>query len=116
MSKRATSGRTIPAPAAVAAPSREDIVAFIAREREGSPERASTIGKREIARAFGIKGSDKVELKRVLRQLEAEGAIERHGRGWTVITTKGQLAYAAPLPTFRRDGSRDYYPSYRYDF
>ena len=37
-----------------------------------NPERA---GKREIARAFGIRGPDRVALKEVLRDLEAEGQI-----------------------------------------
>ncbi len=98
------SKRAIPAQAAVATPSREDIVAFIAREREGSPERASTIGKREIARAFGIKGSDKVELKRVLRQLEAEGAIERHGRS---LSKPGTLPATVLAEVYSRDRDGD---------
>ena len=36
--------------------------------------------KRDIARAFGIKGSDRVELKRLLRELTAEGHVERGAR------------------------------------
>jgi ribonuclease R len=55
-------------------PSREDILAFLARERDAG---AAKIGKREIARAFGIKGTDRIALKHVLKELEAEGAIER---------------------------------------
>ncbi len=35
-------------------------------------------GKREIARAFGIKGGDRVELKRLLRELEDEGHLVRN--------------------------------------
>ncbi len=53
-------------------PSREEILAFIGRE-----QRPAKIGKREIARAFGIKGPDRVALKSLLKELEAEGAIER---------------------------------------
>ncbi len=49
-------------------PSKEDLLRFI-RER---PERT---GKREIARAFGIRGNDRVALRVLLRELEAEGAI-----------------------------------------
>jgi ribonuclease R len=55
-----------------ALPSREEILAFVGRE-----QRPAKIGKREIARAFGIKGSDRVALKNLLKELEAEGAIER---------------------------------------
>ena len=62
-----------------ALPSREDILAFIARERAGG--NLQKIGKREIAREFGIKGSDKIDLKRILRELEDEGAVERRGKG-----------------------------------
>ncbi len=62
-------------------PSRAEILAFIAREREGLAGRGSgKIGKREIARAFNIKGGAKIALKRLLKDLEAEGAIERRGK------------------------------------
>ena len=39
-----------------------------------NPDRA---GKRDIARAFGLKGADRIELKRLLRELEDAGEIER---------------------------------------
>ncbi len=39
-----------------------------------------TVGKREIARAFGIKGADRIELKRMLRELQADGLITRPAR------------------------------------
>jgi ribonuclease R len=61
-----------------ALPSREDVLAFIAREREafgGRPQ--GKIGKREIARAFNVKGPARITLKRMLRDLEGDGAIER---------------------------------------
>jgi ribonuclease R len=64
-----------------ALPSREDILAFIARERAASGAAGpSKIGKREIARAFDITGDDRIALKRLLKELEAEGTIERHGK------------------------------------
>jgi ribonuclease R len=66
---------------AEALPSRADILAFIAREREGLDGRArGKIGKREIARAFNIKGAARIALKRMLKDLEADGAIERRGK------------------------------------
>ena len=40
-------------------------------------ENPDAAGKREIARAFGIKGADRVELKRILRELEDEGHLAR---------------------------------------
>jgi ribonuclease R len=51
-------------------PSREELVAFI-RERSGK------VGVREIARAFGAKNADRAALKRMLRDLADEGAIDR---------------------------------------
>ena len=95
----------VPKPAAsVAPPTQEEIVAFIAREREGSLDGAATIGKREIARAFGIKGSDKVELKRVLRQMEAEGAIKRHGKS---LSKPGTLPATVLAEVYSRDRDGD---------
>ena len=49
-------------------------------------------------------------------------SIDRRGAGWTVTTTKGQMAYAAPPREYRRGinrdfgGNRDFYPDDRYDF
>ncbi len=37
----------------------------------------SQTSKRDIAKAFGIKGSDRIDLKRVLKELEAEGHLEK---------------------------------------
>ena len=61
-----------------ALPSRADILAFITREREVLGGKApGKIGKREIARAFNVKGPARIALKRMLKDLEADGAIER---------------------------------------
>jgi ribonuclease R len=67
-----------PQPREEALPSRADILAFIAREREDLGGKArGKISKREIARAFNIKGAARIALKRMLKDLEAEGAVER---------------------------------------
>ena len=59
-------------------PSKDEILAFIARERDGSGGKAQAkIRKREIARAFNVKGPAKIALKGMLKDLEADGAIER---------------------------------------
>jgi ribonuclease R len=63
-----------------ALPSREDILAFIAREREAAGGVPVKIGKREVARAFGIKGADRIGLKALLKELESGGDIERRGK------------------------------------
>ena len=56
-------------PAKGGLPSRQQILDFIA----GSDAPA---GKREIARAFGLKGNDKVALKQLLRDMGDEGLID----------------------------------------
>ncbi|TVR98196.1 MAG: ribonuclease R [Rhodospirillales bacterium] len=57
----------------VAFPSRQALLDFI----RDSDKRVS---KREIARAFHLDADQKVELKRVLKELEAEGAVGRSGK------------------------------------
>jgi ribonuclease R len=54
-------------------PSRDAILAFI----RAQPGR---IGTREIAREFGLKNADRVELKRILRELKDEGVIAKQGK------------------------------------
>ncbi len=54
-------------------PSRQDILDFVAE----NPDKAN---KREIARAFGIKGAARIELKATLRALEAEGLLQKKAR------------------------------------
>ena len=54
-------------------PSRDELIRYIA-------ESPSRVGKREIARAFGLKGDARIELKRLLRELKQEGAVHRSGK------------------------------------
>ena len=77
----------IPRPEQNASPPAIDrgaVLAFLARERQAALEAgrpaAPSADKRTIARALGLKGEERVALKRTLRELEAEGAIERRGR------------------------------------
>jgi ribonuclease R len=41
---------------------------------------ANNATKRDVARALGVKGQDRITLKRILRELESEGVIARSGR------------------------------------
>jgi len=50
-------------------PSRQQILDFITRSAEPA-------GKREIARAFGLKGQEKIALKALLRDMADEGLID----------------------------------------
>ena len=54
-------------------PSKQEILDWIA-------ENPTQTGKRDIARAFGIKGADRIDLKRVLKELEAEGHLTKRGK------------------------------------
>ncbi len=51
-------------------PSKADILAFIGK-------RPGKVGTREIARAFGLKNAMRAELKRMLRELTDDGAVEQ---------------------------------------
>jgi ribonuclease R len=54
-------------------PSRDEIAAFVATA-------TGKVGKAEIARAFGIRGGDRIALKQMLKELEADGAVDRRGK------------------------------------
>ncbi|WP_425339172.1 ribonuclease R [Azorhizobium doebereinerae] len=54
-------------------PSKEEIIAFIAAQ-------TGKVGKREIARAFGLGSGQKIELKALLRDLAEEGVVDRSRR------------------------------------
>ena len=54
-------------------PGRDAIVAFI-RANPGK------VGTREIAREFGLKNADRIELKRILRELADDGTVAKRGR------------------------------------
>lgn len=56
-------------PKAIPFPSKEEVLTFIR-------ESPVPVGKREIARAFHIKGSDRIPLKAMLKELEREGHLE----------------------------------------
>lgn len=49
-------------------PTRDELLAFI-------KESATPVGKREVARAFGLKGDQRIELKELLRDLRDSGDI-----------------------------------------
>jgi ribonuclease R len=63
-------------------PDRDAIIAFVRASK-------SEVGTREIARAFGLKNADRVELKQILRTLADEGVLAKRGR---------KLHEAAALP------------------
>lgn len=56
-------------------PSKAEVLDWIS----ANPTQSS---KRDIAKAFGVKGAARIDLKRVLKQLEAEGHLERRKRSY----------------------------------
>lgn len=90
MAKRQTAGL----------PTRDEVLAFI----KDSPV---AVGKREIARAFGLSGAEKIGLKALLKELEIEGEIERAaGRTYHV---GGQLPKVAVIKITKVTADGDVY-------
>ncbi|SFS86791.1 RNAse R [Sulfitobacter marinus] len=56
-------------------PSKPEILDWIAAN-------PTLTAKRDIAKAFGIKGAARIDLKRVLKELEAEGHLEKRKRSY----------------------------------
>lgn len=74
-------------------PTAEKLIEFI----KDSPGK---VGKREIARAFNIKGSDRIALKRLLKTLEKDGKLKRAGR---VMAKAGELPPISVIEITGRD-------------
>jgi ribonuclease R len=103
---KARGKRAKPSRAATSAlPSRDELIAFIGGEK--LPEGAKTparLGKREIARAFGVKGGAKADLKLMLKELENEGAITR---GRKTFHRQGRLPTMVVAEVVARDRDGD---------
>ena len=78
-------------------PSREQILEFIERSQ-------TKVGKREIARAFSIKGSDKIGLKRLLAEMAGEGLLTDNRKA---IRKVGHVPAVAVLEVTGRDADGD---------
>jgi len=78
-------------------PSREDIVSFITHAQ-------GKVSKREIAQRFAIKGSDRIWLKQILKDLEDEGVLDRRGK---TVHKAGQLPPVVLADVTRRDQDGD---------
>ncbi len=104
MKTRRSSGAAAPraeARRSSALPSRDELIAFIsgdAAPNGGKPP--ARITKREIARAFGVKGEDKTALKLLLKDLETDGAVVR---GRKVLSRQGRLPAMVVAEIAERD-------------
>ncbi|NOR61518.1 MAG: ribonuclease R, partial [Rhodobacteraceae bacterium] len=64
----------------------------------------SQTGKRDIARAFGIKGQARIELKRILRELSSEGHLTKDRKKFK---DKNSLAPVELLHVVAQDSDGD---------
>ncbi len=80
-------------------PSREEVLAFIA-------EHPGEAGKREIGRAFGLSGVDKITLKRMLAELADDGLLTRRGKR---LARPGDLPSVMVLAVTGRDADGDFF-------
>ncbi len=89
-----------------ALPSREELIAFIGGEPAPSGETPpARVTKRDIAKAFGVKGSAKAELKLLIKDLQAKGAI---ARGRKALQIQGRLPSIVVADVAERDRDGDF--------
>ena len=74
-------------------PTREELLEYLSNATE-------KVGKREIARAFGLKGEDRITLKSMLIDLAAAGAIVGNRKA---MKAKGKLPPVGVLEIVERD-------------
>lgn len=91
MTKRRSPGHADTQPTEL--PDRETLIRFIAEH----PSRSS---KRDIAKAFSVRGHDRVLLKQLLRELEDEGLLERRRKQ---LVRPGSLPPVTVLDITTRD-------------
>ncbi len=80
-------------------PSKDEIVDFIQQSH-------GKVGKREIARAFHIKGGQRIALKRILREMADEGLIEGNRK---TMRRPGTIANVAIIEITGQDEHGDYF-------
>ncbi len=62
------------------------------------------VGKREIARAFGVRGDDRTDLKRLLAEMNRDGQVAGNRKA---MKKRGGLAPVSVLEIVARDGDGD---------
>jgi ribonuclease R len=75
-------------------PTREQILAFVA-------DAPTLVGKREIGKAFGISGAQRIGLKRLLKEMAEEGLLKKSER--KTLKKTGLMPPVAVISIVRRD-------------
>ena len=94
---KARPGTPVSAPGPAPLPSKDDILKFIQSASE-------TVGKREIARAFSIKGDNRVALKKLLQEMTDAGQLSGNR---TALQEKGRLPAVSTFDIVGRDADGD---------
>jgi ribonuclease R len=103
MSKRrdaragSSSGPAAKRGAVIGFPSKEDVLKYIAGAQQ-------TVGKREIARAFSIKGDQRIALKSLLQEMADEGLLSGNRRA---LKQPGKLPPTGVFDIITRDSDGD---------
>jgi ribonuclease R len=84
-------------------PSKEAILDFI-KSAFQDKRQVGALGKREIARAFSVKGGDRVALKQLLAEMTEEGLLSGNRKGFK---KPGTLPAVAVLEIVARDAEGD---------
>lgn len=93
MARRISGKRTATATTGDFRPSRDEILKFVKENPDQS-------GKRELARAFNLKGADRIWLKDMLSELQDEGLLEKRAKKFTRADA---LPHVVVLEIFSRD-------------
>jgi ribonuclease R len=72
--------------------------------RQWLSENPGTTSKRDIAKAFGLKGDQRADLRRLLREMEDEGAVVKSARRFL---PRGELPPVALLRVLKPDAAGD---------
>ena len=78
-------------------PAKDEVLQWIA-------DNPGLSAKRDIAKAFGIKGAERIELKRLLKELEGDGALERRRKSYRDAEALPPVSVLMILPA---DGQGD---------
>ncbi len=93
-------------------PSKKQLRDFI----EDAQKKEGRVTRREIARAFNIKGDTRTDLRRLLKEMASEGLIDQKGKS---ATARGQLPPVAVLDVIALDDDGDltcFPPNWKEDF
>ena len=80
-------------------PSRDEVLEFLGRAQ-------GRVGKREVARAFGVNAAGRVELKRMIKELQKQGLVASNRRA---LSKPGRIAALAAADITTRDADGEFY-------